>query len=115
MVNPKDHNIDFYYKSYNQFDIIIVSKFVYIVIDSINKPVTTKWIISIDSNNNIILNSDDKFNLKRINNEILDKLFGEDNLFGKVKISNKIYSWNNNSIFAKTLKIINNNISINKY
>jgi len=80
-----------------------------------NKPITTKWIILIDQNDNIMLESDDKFNIKRINSEILDKLFGGYNLSGEIKISNKIYSWNNNSIFAKTLKIINNNISKNKY
>jgi len=114
MIN-KNYNIEFFYKSYNQFDIIIVSKFVYIIFDYMNNPITTKWIISINSNNNIILESDDRFNINRINNEILDKLFNGDNLSGKIKINNKIYSWYDNSIFGKTLKIINNNISKNKY
>ena len=107
-------SIKLYYKYNDLFDIVVKEDNLFILINkfpSYNR--ISKWKISKDTNNGILIESDNNFNSDRIKNDYINELIDTNNNSYNIKnkkyeisINDKSYSYTKNSVLYKIIKII---------
>ena len=105
-------SLKLYYKYNDLFDIIVKEDNLFILIKkfpSYNR--ISKWKISKDTNNGILIESDNVFNSDRIKNDYINELIDSnnhntENKKYKISINYKSYSYTKQSALYKILKII---------
>lgn len=104
-------SIKLYYKYNDIFDIIVKEDNLFILINkfpSYNR--ISKWKIK-DTNEGILIESDNDFNCNRIKNEYIDELIDNNNQNIKnkkyeISINDKTYNYTKKSVLYKILKIV---------
>ena len=99
------NDIKFLYSYFNQFLLIIRNKSLFIIIKVKSKSVMTKYVSKWQIKHNRII-SNNIYNCKKIDSNHINLLFGDTNSDNKIEVCSKIYNYDNNSIFGKTLNIL---------
>jgi hypothetical protein len=120
--NTRDNKIKFIYTQNNNFTIIVRKDNLFIIIKNDknrSSPILSKWKLK-QSNGKYVLESDDRYNtkissfdifktIKSLPNNSINSVKQTVSAFNNlIKISDKEYIYDSDSVFSQTLNIINN-------